>query len=64
MPAKVTGMSATRVSARTIPPGKEHARLVVAGIITFLGIRHKLSISNSKVQGTRCSIKEEASRDI
>jgi hypothetical protein len=64
MPAKVTGMSATRVPARTIRPGKEHARLVVAGIITFPGIWHKFSIINSKVSGTRCSIKAEASRDI
>jgi hypothetical protein len=64
MPAKVTGMSATRVPARTIRPGKEHARLVVARITTFPGIRHTFSISNNKVPGTRCSIKEEASRDI
>jgi hypothetical protein len=64
MLAKVTGMSATRVPARTIRPGKEHARLVVAGIITFPKIYHKFSTSNSKVPGTRCSIREEASRDI
>jgi hypothetical protein len=64
MPAKVTGMSATRVPARTIRPGKEHAWLVVAGIISFPSIRHKFSISNDKVLGTRWSIQEEASRDI
>jgi hypothetical protein len=63
MPVKVTGMSATRVSARTVRPGKEHARLVVAEITIFPGIWHKFSIS-SRVPGTRCSIKEEASRDI
>jgi hypothetical protein len=27
-------------------------------------IRHKFSISNNKVPGTRCSIKEEVSQDI
>jgi hypothetical protein len=63
MPVKVTSMSATRVPARTIWSGKEHARLVVVGITTFPGIRHKFSISN-KVPGTRCSTKEEASQDI
>jgi hypothetical protein len=63
MPVKVTGISGTRVPARTVRPGKEHARLVVAGITIFPGIRHKFSI-NSRVPGTRCSIKEEASRDI
>jgi hypothetical protein len=50
--------------ANPIRSGKEHARLVVAGIITFPGIWHKFSISNNKVPGPRCSIKEEASRDI
>jgi hypothetical protein len=64
MPVKVTGMSATRVPARTIRPGKEHARLVVARIITFPVIRHRSSISRSRVPDTRCNIKEEASRDI
>jgi hypothetical protein len=64
MPTKVTGMLATRVLARTIRLGKEHARLVVAGIITFPGIRHKFSISNDNVPSMRCSIQEEASRDI
>jgi hypothetical protein len=57
-------MSATRVPARTIRPGKEHARLVVAGTITFPVIRYKSSISKSRVPDMRCSIKEEASRDI
>jgi hypothetical protein len=63
MSVKVTSMLATGVSAKTIRPGKEHARLVVAGTTIFLGIWHKFSISN-KVPGMRCSIKEEASRDI
>jgi hypothetical protein len=57
-------MSATRMPARTIPPGKEHARLVVADITTRPGIRHMFSISNIKVQGAPRSIKKEASRDI
>jgi hypothetical protein len=57
-------MSATRIPARTIWPRKEHARLVVADIITLLDIRHKFSISNSKVPGMQCGIKEEASRGI
>jgi hypothetical protein len=64
MPVKVTNKSATRMPARTIRPGKEHARLVVAEITTFLGIRRKFSTSNNKVPGMRCSIKEESSRDI
>jgi hypothetical protein len=64
MLVKVTSMSATRVPTRTIRLGKEHARLVVARITTFPGIRHKFSISNNKVPGMRCSIKESASRDI
>jgi hypothetical protein len=64
MLVKVTGMSATRVPARTIRPGKERARLVVAGITTFPVIRHKSSNSRSRVLDTRCNIKEEASRDI
>jgi hypothetical protein len=64
MLVKVTKMSATRVPARTIQPGKEHARLVVAGIITFPVIRHRSSISRSRVQDTWHSIKEEASQDI
>jgi hypothetical protein len=64
MLVKVTGKSATRVPARTIRPGKEHARLVVAGITISPAIWHKFNISNSKVPGMRCSIKEEASRDI
>jgi hypothetical protein len=63
MPAKVTGKSAKRMSARTIRLGKEHARLVVADIAMFPSIRHKFSISNDKVPGMRCSTKEEASRD-
>jgi hypothetical protein len=57
MPVKVTGMSATRVLARTLRPGKEHARLVVAGIIIHLRI-------SSRVPDMFCSVKEEASRDI
>jgi hypothetical protein len=64
MPVKETEMIATRVPARTTWPGKEHARLVVAGIITFLVIQHKSSISRSRVPDTRCNIKEEVSRDI
>jgi hypothetical protein len=56
-------MSATKVSARTIRPGKEHARLVVARINIFPAIWYKFNISN-KVPGMRWSIKEEASRDI
>jgi hypothetical protein len=36
---------------------------VVAGITIFHAIRHNFSIS-SRVPGTRCSIKEVASRDI
>jgi hypothetical protein len=52
------------MSARTIRPGKEHAQLVVADITTFPDIRHKFSISNNKVPGTQCNIKEEASRYI
>jgi hypothetical protein len=64
MQTKVTGMSATRVPARTIWLGKEHARLVVVKIITFPSIQHKFSISNNKVLGTLCSMQEEASRDI
>jgi hypothetical protein len=57
MPAKVTGMSATRVPARILRPGKEHTRLVVAGITTYPGI-------SSRAPGMLCSIKEEVSRDI
>jgi hypothetical protein len=57
MPAKVTGMSATRVPAKILQPGKEHARLVVAGITTYPGI-------SSRASGMLCSIKEEVSRDI
>jgi hypothetical protein len=49
---------------KTIRPGKELARLVVADITMFPGIRHKFSISNNKVPSTCSSIKEEASRDI
>jgi hypothetical protein len=64
MLVKVTGMSAIIVPAKTTWPGKEHARLVVDGIITFPGIRHKFSMSNNKVPDTRCSMQEEASRDI
>jgi hypothetical protein len=64
MPVKVTGMSATRVPARTIRLGKEHARLVAARIITFPVIWHKSSINRSTVPDTRCSVKEEISRDI
>jgi hypothetical protein len=52
------------MSARTIRPGKEHAQLVVADITTFPDSWHKFNISNNKVPGTRCSIKEEASRYI
>jgi hypothetical protein len=50
--------------ARSIRPGKEPARLVVADIAIFPDIRHKFSISNNKVPGMRRSIKEEVSRDI
>jgi hypothetical protein len=57
MPVKETRMSATRVPARTLRPGKEHARLVVAGITMLPGI-------SNRVLGMLCSIKEEASRDI
>jgi hypothetical protein len=57
MPVKVTGMSTTRVPARILRPGKEHARLVVAGITTYPGI-------SSRVPGMWCNIKEEVSRDI
>jgi hypothetical protein len=56
MPVKVNGMSATRVPARILQPGKEHARLVVARITTYPGI-------SSRVPDW-CSIKEEGSRDI
>jgi hypothetical protein len=56
MPVKVTGMSATGVSARTLRPGKEHARLVEAGITMHPGI-------SSRAPGILCSIKEEASDD-
>jgi hypothetical protein len=31
---------------------------------SILGIQHKFMISNNKVPGTRCSIKEEVSLDI
>jgi hypothetical protein len=57
MPVKVTGMSATRVPARMLRPGKEHARLVVAGITVLPGV-------SSRAPDMRCSSKEEASRDI
>jgi hypothetical protein len=57
MPIEVTGMLATRVPARTLRPGKEHARLVVAGITILPGI-------SSRVPDMWCSIKKEASRDI
>jgi hypothetical protein len=57
MPVKVTGMSATRVPTGTLRPGKEHARLVVAEITILPGI-------SNRVPDMRCSIKEEASRDI
>jgi hypothetical protein len=50
-------MSATRVPARILRPGKEHARLVVAGITTCPGI-------SSRASDMWCSIKEEVSRDI
>jgi hypothetical protein len=62
MLVKVTSMSATRVPTRAIRPGKQHARLVVAGIITFPVIRRKFNISRSRVPDMRCSIKEEDSR--
>jgi hypothetical protein len=64
MSAKMVDMSESRMPARTIRPGKKHARVVVANIIIFPGTQHKLNIINSKVPGTRSSIKEEASRDI
>jgi hypothetical protein len=57
MPVKVTEMSATGVPTRIRRLGKEHSRLVVAGITTYPGI-------NSRAPGMRCSIKEEVSRDI
>jgi hypothetical protein len=57
MPVKVTRMSATRVPARILRPGKEHAWLVVAGITIHPGI-------SSRVPDMLCNIKEEVSRDI
>jgi hypothetical protein len=57
MPVKVTGMSATKVPARILRPGKEHARLVVARITTCPSI-------SSRALDMWCSIKEEVSRDI
>jgi hypothetical protein len=57
MLVKVTGMSATRVPTRIHRPGKEHARLVVAGRTTYPGI-------SSRALDMWCSIKEEVSRDI
>jgi hypothetical protein len=54
MLAKVTGKSATRVPARILRPGKEHARLVVAGITTCPGV-------STKAPDMWCSIKEEVS---
>jgi hypothetical protein len=57
MPVKVIGMSATKVLARILRPGKEHAWLVVARITIYPGI-------SSTAPGMMCSIKEEVSRDI
>jgi hypothetical protein len=57
MPVKVTRMSATRVPARILQPGKERARLVVAGITTCPGV-------SSRAPDMWCSIKGEVSRDI
>jgi hypothetical protein len=57
MPVKVTEMSATRVPARMLRPGKEHTRPVVAGITTCPGI-------SSRVPDMWCTIKEEVIRDI
>jgi hypothetical protein len=57
MPVKVTGMSATRVLARILRSGKEHARLVVARITMLPDI-------SSRASDMRCNNKEEASRDI
>jgi hypothetical protein len=67
MPAKEVDVPAVRMSdrampARTIQPGKEHARLVVADITSYLSIRHMSSLSNNKVLGTLCSSKVEASK--
>jgi hypothetical protein len=50
-------MSATRVPARILRPGKEHAQLVVAGITTYSGI-------SNRAPDMWCNIKEEVSRDI
>jgi hypothetical protein len=57
MPVKVNGMSTTRVLARILRSGKEHAWLVVDGITIHPGI-------SSRVLDMLCSIKEEVSRDI
>jgi hypothetical protein len=69
MPAKVANMSVISMPVRAMPtrtiwPGKEHTRLVVADIKTNLGIRHPTNLSNTKVPGMSCSGKEEASREI
>jgi hypothetical protein len=53
MPVKVTGMSATRVPAGMLQPGKEHARPAVARITVVPGV-------SSRVPDMRCSNTEEA----
>jgi hypothetical protein len=69
MPTKVANMSIISMPVwamptRTIRPGKEHTRLVVADITTYLSIWHPMNLSNTKVPGMSCSGKEEASREI
>jgi hypothetical protein len=64
MLAKVADMTTIRMPTKTIRPGREHARLVMADITTCPGIRHKSNLSNIKVSDTRCSNKVKASRDI
>jgi hypothetical protein len=54
MPVKVTGMSATGVSARIFRSGKEHAWLVVAGITVLSGV-------SSTAPDMLCNNKEVAS---
>jgi hypothetical protein len=64
MPAKVANMSAIRMPARTIRSGKEHAWLVLADIIMYLGIRHISILSNSKVPVTRCNSKQRPAKKL
>jgi hypothetical protein len=53
----VVSMPARAMLARTIRPGKEHARRGVADITTYIGIPHPTNLSNNKVSGTWCSNK-------